>query len=144
MSRQPFDISPKAKAAKHHRMARHGENPVRARAEIPTVAEAVEEFFKEFGPTWVGRSTEHAYRVSLAKYVLPVLGDQRVDLVRRSDLAAVVRPAWLEYRRVGRDLLRVLRGAFRWVRAHDFRSDLLSGPGLRTPCSCQQAAASER
>ena len=114
----------KAKAAKHHRMARHGENPVRARAEIPTVAEAVEEFFKEFGPTWVGRSTEHAYRVSLAKYVLPVLGDQRVDLVRRSDLAAVVRPAWLEYRRVGRDLLRVLRGAFRWVRAHDFRSDL--------------------
>lgn len=114
----------KAKAAKHHRMARHGENPVRARAEIPTVAEAVEEFFKEFGPTWVGRSTEHAYRVSLAKYVLPVIGDQRVDLVLRSDLAAAVKPAWLEYRRVGRDLLRVLRGAFRWARAHDFRSDL--------------------
>ena len=53
-------------------MARHGQNPVRARGEIPTVAEAVEEFFKEFGPSWVGRNTEHAYRGSLAKYVLPV------------------------------------------------------------------------
>ena len=114
----------KANAAKNHRMARHGQNPVRARGEIPTVAEAVEEFFKEFGPSWVGRNTEHAYRASLAKHVLPALGDQRIDLVRRSDLAAVVKPAWLEYRRVGRDLLRVLRGAFRWARAHDFRSDL--------------------
>ena len=114
----------KAIAAKNHRMARHGQNPVLARGEIPTVAEAVEEFFKEFGPSWVGRNTEHAYRASLAKHVLPALGDQRIDLVRRSDLAAVVKPAWLEYRRVGRDLLRVLRGAFRWARAHDFRSDL--------------------
>ena len=84
----------KANAAKNHRMARHGQNPVRARGEIPTVAEAVEEFFKECGPSWVGRSTEHAYRGSLAKYVLPRLGARRVDQVRRSDLAAAVKPAW--------------------------------------------------
>ncbi len=84
----------KANAAKHHRMARHGLNPVRARGEIPTVAEAVEEFFKEFGPSWVGRNTEHAYRASLAKYVMSRLGARRVDQVRRSDLAAAVKPAW--------------------------------------------------
>ena len=114
----------KAKAAAHRRMARHGENPLLVRAGVPTVAEAVEEFFKEFGPSWVGRNTERAYRASLAKYVLPRLGSRRVDQVRRSDLAAAVKPAWVEYRRVGRDLLRVLRGTFRWVRAHDFRSDL--------------------
>ena len=96
---------------------------MRARPEIQIVAEAVEAFFKEFGPTWVGRSTGHAYRVSLAKYVLQVLGDQRVHLVRRAGLSAVVRPAPLEYRWVGRDLLRVLRGTSSWVRAYDFRSD---------------------
>ena len=114
----------KAKAAAYRRMARHGRNPLLVRAEIPTVAEAVEEFFKEFGPSWVGRNTERAYRASLAKYVLPRLGARRVDQVRRSDIAAAVKPAWVEYRRVGRDLLRVLRGTFRWVRAHDFRNDL--------------------
>ena len=114
----------KAKAAAHRRMARHGKNPLLVQAEVPTVAEAVEEFFKEFGPSWVGRNTERAYRASLAKFVLPRLGARRVDQVRRSDLAAVVKPAWVEYRRVGRDLLRVLRGTFRWVRAHDFRNDL--------------------
>lgn len=114
----------KVKAAAHRRMARHGKNPLLVRAEVPTVAEAVEEFFKEFGPSWVGRNTERAYRASLAKYVLPGLGARRVDQVRRSDLAAAVKPAWVEYRRVGRDLLRVLRGTFRWVRAHDFRKDL--------------------
>lgn len=114
----------KAKAVAYRRMARHGRNPLLVRAEVPTVAEAVEEFFKEFGPSWVGRNTERAYRASLAKYVLPRLGARRVDQVRRSDLAAAVKPAWVEYRRVGRDLLRVLRGTFRWVRAHDFRNDL--------------------
>ncbi|MCY3568502.1 MAG: tyrosine-type recombinase/integrase [Chloroflexi bacterium] len=114
----------KTKAVTHQRMARHGKNPLLVRAEVPTVAEAVEEFFKEFGPSWVGRNTERAYRASLAKYVLPRLGARRVDQVRRSDLAAAVKPAWVEYRRVGRDLLRVLRGTFRWVRAHDFRNDL--------------------
>ena len=114
----------KAKAVVHQRMARHGKNPLLVRAEVPTVAEAVEEFFKEFGPSWVGRNTERAHRASLAKYVLPRLGARRVDQVRRSDLAAAVKPAWVEYRRVGRDLLRVLRGTFRWVRAHDFRNDL--------------------
>ena len=114
----------KVKAAAHRRMARHGKNPLLVRAEVPTVAEAVEEFFKEFGPSWVGRNTERAYRASLAKFVLPRLGARRVDQVRRSDLAAAVKPAWVEYRRVGRDLLRVLRGTFRWVRAHDYRNDL--------------------
>ena len=114
----------KAKAAAHRRMARHGKNPLLVRVEVPTVAEAVEEFFKEFGPSWIGRNTERAYRASLAKYVLPRLGARRVDQVRRSDLAAAVKPAWVEYRRVGRDLLRVLRGTFRWARAHDFRNDL--------------------
>ena len=113
-----------AKAVAYRRMARHGRNPLLVRAAVPTVAEAVEEFFKEFGPSWVGRNTERAYRASLAKYVLPSLGARRVDQVRRSDLAAAVKPAWVEYRRVGRDLLRVLRGTFRWVRAHDFRNDL--------------------
>lgn len=113
-----------AKAFANQRMARQGTNPSEVRAEVPTVAEAVEAFFEEFGPTWVGRNTEQAYRMSLAKYVLPVLGDRRVDEVRRADLAAAVKPAWVAYRRVGRDVLRVLRGAFRWARAHEFRSDL--------------------
>ena len=114
----------KAKAVAHQRLARAGTKPTRARAEMPTVAEAAEKFFEEFGPSWVGRTTEHAYRASFAKYVLPVLGGHRVDQVKRSDLAAAVKPAWVQYRRVGRDLLRVLRGTFRWVRAHDFRHDL--------------------
>ncbi len=113
-----------AKAVAHQRLARRGENPLEVSAGVPTVAEAVEAFFEQFGPTWVGRNTEQAYRTSLARYVLPVLGDQRVDEVRRADLAAAVRPAWVAHRRVGRDVLRVLRGAFRWVRAHEFREDL--------------------
>ena len=112
------------KAAANQRTARQGKNPLEVRTRVPTVAEAVEAFFAEFGPTWVGRHTEQAYRTSLAKYVLPVLGDQHVDEVRRADLAAAVKPAWVAYRRVGRDMLRVLRGTFRWVRAHEFRDDL--------------------
>ena len=113
-----------AKALAHQRVARQGRNPLEVGAGVPTVAEAVEAFFEEFGPTWVGRNTEQAYRTSLAKYVLPVLGDRRVDEVRRADLATAVKPAWVAYRRVGRDVLRVLRGTFRWVRAHEFRHDL--------------------
>ena len=105
-----------AKALVHQRTARQGKNPLEVCAGVPTVAEAVEAFFEEFGPTWVGRNTEQAYRASLARYVLPALGDRRVDKVRRADLAAAVKPAWVAYRRVGRDVLRVLRGTFRWVR----------------------------
>ena len=112
------------KAEANQRLARQGKNPLEVRARVPTLAEAMEAFFQEFGPTWVGRNTEQAYRTSLAKYVLPVLGNQRVDEVRRADLAAAVRPAWVAYRRVGRDMLRVLRGTFRWVRAHELRDDL--------------------
>ncbi len=112
------------RAAACQRMARQGQNPSQARPDAPTLAEAVEEFFCEFGPAWVGRTTEQAYRASFAKYLAPTLGSLRVHQIKRSDLAAAVKPAWVTHRRVGRDLLRILRGTFRRVRAHDFRADL--------------------
>ncbi len=112
------------RAVSHQRMARQGRHPAQTEWEVPTIAEAAEQFFCEFAAAWVGRTTEHAYRTSFAKHVSPVLGKLRVDRVRRSDLAAAVKPAWIAHRRVGRDLLRVLRGTFRWVRARGFRDDL--------------------
>ena len=103
--------------------ARRGEEPPKRRAPCLTVEAAINHFFEQQREV-LGKKTFRQYRRNADKYLIPVIGSLPAATVRASEVAAAVRPAWLKYRRVGRDLVTVMNGALGPLKADGKRPDL--------------------
>lgn len=110
-------------AREYKALASRGEEPPKRRAPCQTVAAAIDAFFEQQRDVWADH-TFRGYRGSADRYLIPVIGQLPVATVTMSELAQAVRPAWMKYRRVGRDLLTVLNGVFRQVKADRLRPDV--------------------
>src|SRR5918994_1786927 len=87
------------KAVACRKLAREGGDPLaerrKARAVIPTFAEAAERVHAEHQATW--RNAKHAQQWinTLRQYAFPIIGERRVDQIDTPDILNTLSPIWL-------------------------------------------------
>ena len=82
------------KALENIRAITQGKNP-RAGNSIPTFEQAAEAVIKIYEPSWKdGARSAQIWRASLRDYVLPRLGNKKVDKITSADVLACLVPHW--------------------------------------------------
>ena len=88
-------------AFENRRLARRGDDPLatKRRARAPTFREAAERTFEANRARWRNNKTTSNWLQGMAKRVLPVLGEMRVDAIGREDVLRILTPIWTGKRR---------------------------------------------
>ena len=82
------------KALENLRAVTQGKNP-RAGNSIPTFEQAAEAVIKIYEPSWKkGARSADIWRQSLRDYILPRLGNKKVDKINSADILACLLPNW--------------------------------------------------
>src|SRR3954452_19940802 len=109
------------KAVVYRRMAREGGDPLaerrKARAVIPTFAEAAERVHAEHKAAW--RNPKHAQQWinTLRQYAFPVVGERRVDHIATPDVLNVLGPIWLAKPETARRVRQRVGAVLDWAKA---------------------------
>ncbi len=122
----------RARAMANKALVTAGRDPVaeRRRADSPTFREAAKQVYEANLPRWrSGKHTVNWWR-SLERHAFPILGEMKVDLIRRSDVLAVLEPIWGERPETARRVRQRIRGILRWCEAHDYCSGNVGGEAL--------------
>ena len=85
-------------AFENRRLVRRGGDPLVAKHKpnVPTFREAVEQTIEANRPQWRTDQAERDWRQSMENRVFPVIGDMRVDRIRREDVLRVLMPIWAD------------------------------------------------
>lgn len=115
----------RAKAHEIRKAARAGEDPLqarRARAGIPTFAEAARRVHEEHTPSW--RNPKHAAQWinTLEAYAFPHIGERRVCDVVEADVLAVLSPIWIEKAETARRVKQRVRAVLDFAKAQGWRN----------------------
>ena len=109
-----------------------GRDPLaeRDRANVPTFREAAKKVYDANLPRW--RNGKHTVNWwgSLELHAFPVIGDVKVDRIRRSDVLAVLEPIWIERPETARRVRQRIRTILRWCEAHDYCAGNAAGEAL--------------
>ena len=109
-----------------------GRDPLaeRDRANVPTFREAAKKVYDANLPRW--RNGKHTVNWwgSLQLHAFPVIGDVKVDRIRRSDVLAVLEPIWAVRPETARRVRQRIRTILRWCEAHDFCAGNAAGEAL--------------
>ncbi len=107
-------------AFENRRLARCGGDPLAAkrRAKAPTFREAAERTFEANRARWRNNKTTANWLQGMAKRVLPVLGDMRVDAIGREDVLRILTPIWTSRPEIARKLRSRIRAVLAWAQAH--------------------------
>ncbi len=107
-------------AFENRRLARRGGDPLadRRRARAPTFREAAERTFEANRGRWRNDKTTSNWLQGMAKRVLPVLGDMRVDRIGREDVLSILTPIWTSRPEIARKLRSRIRAVLSWAQAH--------------------------
>ncbi len=99
-----------------------GGDPVAAKrkANAPTFREAAERVWEAMRPRWRSEKTVRSWMQQMERHVFPVIGDLRVDRVRRENVLDVLDPLWNTIPAAARRLRGRIRGTLAWARAHGF------------------------
>ena len=122
----------RARAMANRALVTAGRDPVaeRRRADSPTFREAAKRVYEANLPRWrSGKHTVNWWR-SLERHAFPILGEMKVDRIRRSDVLAVLEPIWGERPETARRVRQRIRGILRWCEAHDYCSGNAGGEAL--------------
>src|SRR4051794_159246 len=127
------------KALAYRKLARDGGDPFadrrKARAVIPTFAEAAERVHAEHQASW--RNPKHAQQWinTLRQYASPTIGDRRVDQIDTPDILKVLSPIWLTKPETARRVRQRLGTVLDWAKAAGFRAgdNPVSGVGKGLP-----------
>ena len=122
----------RARAMANKALVTAGRDPVaeRRRAGSPTFREAAKRVYEANLPRWrSGKHTVNWWR-SLERHAFPILGEMKVDRIRRSDVLAVLEPIWGERPETARRVRQRIRGILRWCEAHDYCSGNVGGEAL--------------
>ena len=109
-----------------------GRDPLaeRHRANVPTFREAAKKVYQANLPRWrSGKHTVNWWR-SLERHAFPVIGDVKVDRIRRSDVLAVLEPIWTLRPETARRVRQRIRTILRWCEAHDYCAGNAAGEAL--------------
>ena len=109
-----------------------GRDPLaeRHRANVPTFREAAKKVYEANLPR--GRNGKHTVNWwgSLELHAFPVIGDVKVDRIRRSDVLAVLEPIWAVRPEAARRVRQRIRTILRWCEAHDYCAGNVAGEAL--------------
>ena len=109
-----------------------GRDPLaeRHRANVPTFREAAKKVYEANLPRW--RNGKHTVNWwgSLERHAFPVIGDVKVDRIRRSDVLAVLEPIWTMRPETARRVRQRIRTILRWCEAHDYCAGNAAGEAL--------------
>ena len=109
-----------------------GRDPLaeRHRANVPTFREAATKVYEANLPRW--RNGKHTVNWwgSLERHAFPVIGDVKVDQIRRSDVLAVLEPIWAVRPETARRVRQRIRTILRWCEAHDYCAGNAAGEAL--------------
>lgn len=109
-----------------------GRDPLaeRHRANVPTFREAAKKVYEANLPRW--RNGKHTVNWwgSLERHAFPVIGDVKVDRIRRSDVLAVLEPIWTVRPETARRVRQRIRTILRWCEAHDYCAANAAGEAL--------------
>lgn len=106
--------------------AREGGDPVaerrKARASVPTFAEAAHLVHGEHAATWKNAKHSAQWINTLTAYVFPYFGDHRVDHIETPDVLRALSPIWLTKPETARRVRQRIATVIDWAKAAGFRS----------------------
>ena len=109
-----------------------GRDPLaeRHRADVPSFREAAKKVYDANLARW--RNGKHTVNWwgSLELHAFPVIGDVKVDRIRRSDVLAVLEPIWAVRPETARRVRQRIRTILRWCEAHDYCAGNAAGEAL--------------
>ena len=109
-----------------------GRDPLAERhlANVPTFRDAAKKVYDANLPRW--RNGKHTVNWwgSLELHAFPVIGDVKVDRIRRSDVLAVLEPIWTVRPETARRVRQRIRTILRWCEAHDYCAGNAAGEAL--------------
>ena len=94
----------------------------RRRNMVPTFTKAADATIAAHAAGWTGKHTEANSRAVLLKYVLPVLGKDRIDRITSPDVLACLTPIWHEKAATAKRVHILIKMVFDWARAQGFIS----------------------
>ena len=114
------------RAFSNRKLAREGGDPLAERRrgeEMPTFAEAAERVWNDKSPGWRNSGHAHDWMSSLARHVLPYIGDRRVGEVTSADVHFVLRRIWHSKPETARRLRQRIHAVMEWAMALHLRDD---------------------
>ena len=111
-------------AVDNARVAWEGGDPRRQVVKIPTFGEAAELVIAAHVESWKDNGkTEKDWRAILRDYVLPKLGNRRVDQLDTQEVGAVLSPIWNAKRPTAEKARRRISAVMAWAVAQGHRAD---------------------
>ena len=119
-------------AFENRRLARRGGDPlaVKRRSRAPTFREAAERTFEANRARWRNNKTTANWLQGMAKRVLPVLGEMRVDAIGREDVLRILTPIWTSRPEIARKLRSRIRAVLAWAQAHGHVEHNVAGEAI--------------
>ena len=122
----------RAQAASNRSAIADGINPIieKRRAATPTFREASLKVHALSLPTW--RNGKHAAQwiSTLETYAFPVIGDMKIDSIRKIDVLACLTPIWTAKPETARRVRQRMRAVFSWAMAHDYVEHNVAGEAI--------------
>lgn len=113
-------------AAKNHREARTGGDPLRAKREAQaalTFEEAARKVHEIYLPTWSNEKHGKDFISSLETHAFPRIGKTKVQDVTTADVLAVVSPIWTKTHETARRVRQRIGTVMKWTIAQGWRQD---------------------
>lgn len=109
-----------------------GRDPVseKKRAKTPTFREAAQATFEANLPRWRDTKTARNWMQGMEKRAFPVIGNMRVDRIRREDVLHILKPVWAVHPDVARKLRQRMRATLRWCQAHGYVEQNVAGEAI--------------
>ena len=117
------------KSFQNRKLARNGGDPLmeKRKAKTPTFREAAGKTFEANRARWRSDKTAKNWEQGLEKYVLPVIGELRVDRIRREDVLRILTPIWTRIPEAARKQRNRIRAVLSWCQAHGFIEHNVAG-----------------
>ena len=114
------------KALGYRKLARDGGDPLaerrKAKATIPTFAEAAEKVHEEHKASWANPKHAAQWINTLKTYAIPHFGTRRVDQIETPDVLRALAPIWLTKPETARRVRQRIGTVLSWAKAAGHRS----------------------
>ena len=119
------------KAIENARALTLGRDPRDGSIEIPTFSKAAETVIGIHAEGWKdGGKSENQWRSSLRDYVLPNLGNKRINDITTADVMGVLIPHWTNKHETMRRVKQRISAVMRWSMVEGYRQDDPAGDAL--------------
>ena len=114
------------RAVTNRKLARDGDDPQngrRRRVAVPTFAEAAERVWTDNRPGWRHARHAHDWMSSMARHVLPYIGDKPVANINSREILDTLRRIWHSRPETARRVRQRINVVMDWAVAMEYRSD---------------------